>query len=174
MYRCMPRGLLREWQIVEAGTWQSRCRTLPAGAAAMTRLTLDVAAEAGALIADTARATGRAEADVAAELLTEAAKMRRIPGVGFAEGPTGRRATLLAVGIDVFTVVGAFRSADGDWEALKQAFHWVPEYLLRAALAYASAFPDEIEARLRDEDGWTQEHIWATCPFTQPHPKSSA
>lgn len=140
----------------------------------MARLTLDVSDEACALIADAARSAGRAEADVAAELLTEAAKMRRVPGVGFAEGPTGRRATLPAVGIDVFTVVGAFRSVGGDWEALKQAFHWVPERLLRTALVYAETFPDEIEGRLQAEEAWTQERLWARYPFTRPRPNPSA
>lgn len=134
----------------------------------MVRLTLDISGEAGALIADAARTSGRAESQVAAELLTEAVKMPPIPGIAFADGPAGRRATLPAVGIDVFTVIGAFRSVGGDWEALKETFNWVPEHLLRAALTYADAYADEIDTRLREEEAWTQERIWAAYSFTRP------
>ncbi len=140
----------------------------------MAQLKVDISDDARAVIADTARATGRTEAEVAAELLTEAARMRRFPWVGFVGGPTGRRATLPTVGIDVFAVVEAFRSSGGDWEALKQAYHWVPEHLLRAALDYADAFPEEIESRLQEEEAWTQERIWTMYPFTRPRRRSTA
>ena len=39
---------------------------------------------------------------LASELLAEAAKMRRCPGVVFADGPSGRRARVEGTGIEVW------------------------------------------------------------------------
>ena len=57
---------------------------------------------------------------------------------------------------------------DHNWERLREAFHWLTEQQLRSALAYAEAFPDEIEDRLREEERWTPEYTWAKYPFTRP------
>jgi hypothetical protein len=55
-----------------------------------------------------------------------------------------------------------------DWANLRQAYHWLDERQLRAALAYAEAYPEEIEARLAAEEHWTPERVWQTYPFTGP------
>ncbi len=44
---------------------------------------------------------------------------------------------------------------------------------LRAALAYAEAYPDELEHRLRDEDHWNREAIWTRYPFMRPQTPSA-
>lgn len=61
-----------------------------------------------------------------------------------------------------------YRSVDEDWERLLESFHWLTEYQLRAALAYAEAYPEEIEQRIQRDERWTLEKIWETYPFMRP------
>ena len=60
-----------------------------------------------------------------ADLLTEAEKMRRVPGIIFADGPTGRRARIAGTGLEVFEVIASYRGMGQDWERLKKAFHFL-------------------------------------------------
>ena len=119
-------------------------------------------------VAETARRSGREFSSVANEMLAEAVKMRRIPGITFADGAAGRRARIAGTGLDVFEVVGTFRSLGGDYAKLAEAYHWLSDFQLRAALAYAEAYPDEIDDRLRREAALTPEAVWARYPFTRP------
>ena len=128
------------------------------------RLPEDVRAE----IEATARRSGRDFSSVAEEMLAQAIKMRRIPGIVFADSPSGRGARVAGTGLEVFEIVRAFRDMDEDWQRLRQAFHWLSEQQLRAALAYADAYPEEIEKRLHGEEQWTPDILWATYPFTRP------
>ncbi len=128
------------------------------------RIPEDVRAE----IEATARRSGRDFSSVAKEMLTEAIKMRRIPGIVFADGPNRRVARVAGTGLEVFEIVRAFRDMDEDWERLRAAYHWLSEQQLRAALAYAAAYPEEIEERLRAEEHWTPETLWTTYPFMKP------
>lgn len=134
----------------------------------LTALKVKVPAHIGAAIQETAERTGRDVAAVAGELLTEAVKMQRFPGIVFADGATGRRARVGGTGIEVFEVIGSYRSVDEDWDRLKESFHWLSEYQLRAALAYAEAYPEEIEVHLGDPIA-AIEALWAECPATRPH-----
>ena len=131
-------------------------------------VSLRIPDEARAAIQETMRRTGRDFSSVANEMLTEAARMRRIPGIVFADGPTGRRARVAGTGLDVSEVVQAYHKLGEDWERLRQAYDWLTELQLRAALAYAEAYPEEIEERLRAEEQLTGEAIWARYPFMRP------
>jgi uncharacterized protein (DUF433 family) len=105
---------------------------------------------------------------VATETLTEAEKMQRVPGIIYADGPTGRRARIAGTGLDVFEVIGPYRYMTGGWPELRAAYHWLTEAQLRAALTFYETFPDEIDARLAREDAWTEERLYATYPFMKP------
>src|SRR3990170_7070599 len=92
---------------------------------------------------------------VANEMLLEGIKMRRIPGVVFADSPSGGRVARVAgTGLEVFEVVETYRSIENSWDRLKVAFHWLSETQLKAALAYAEAYPKEIEERIRRDERW--------------------
>ena len=119
-------------------------------------------------IDEACRRTGRDFSSVANEMLAEAVKMRRIPGIVFADGASGRLARVAGTGIEVFEIVKSYRELDQDWDRLREAYHWLSEQQLRAALAYAAAYPDEIEAQLAAEDRWSAEAIWTRYPFTAP------
>ncbi len=60
------------------------------------------------------------------------------------------------------------RSVEESWERLKEAFHWLSETQLKAAPAYAAAYPDEIEERIRRDEQWTAEDVWRRYPFMSP------
>ena len=119
-------------------------------------------------IEDAARRTERSLAEVAGEMLAEALKMRRIPGIVFADGTHGRVARIAGTGLDVGEIVAAYRAANENWELLKADFDWLSEQQLRSALVYAEAYPEEIEDALRENAAWTPEKTWATYPFMRP------
>lgn len=129
---------------------------------------LEIPDEVRAAIQERAEQTGRDFASVAAELLTEAVKMQRVPGIVFADGPTGRRARVEGTGIDVWEVITEYRVTGESWDRLREAYHWLSENQLRAALSYYAAYPDEINERLRREEYWTPERVWEKYPFMKP------
>jgi hypothetical protein len=81
-------------------------------------------------------------------LLEEPVKMREIPGVYFMEGATGRRARLIG-GIDIWEVIGPYSVAGKDWDVLRASYPDTDEEILRTALRYNKAYPEEIEARIK-------------------------
>ncbi len=114
------------------------------------------------------RRTGRDFSSVVNEMLAEAVTMRRIPGIAFADSPCGRVARIAGTGLGVWEVIAQYRALGDDWDRLRQTFHWLSDMQLRAALAYADAFPKAISAALEDEAAWTAERVWSTYPFTRP------
>jgi uncharacterized protein (DUF433 family) len=85
------------------------------------------------------------------ELLQEAEKMRRVPGIVFAQGSFERVPRIAGTGIEVFEVIGVHKGVDGDWERLRQAFNFLTEQQLKAALHYYREYPDEVDARLEED-----------------------
>lgn len=115
-----------------------------------------------------AEARGKSWSATTNELLREAIRMRRVPGVVFADGPSGRRAVVAGTGLDVWEVIAAWKAGGKEPEKLRKDFDWLKETQLRAALAYYQLFPDEIDARLAREDRWTPERLRAELPFATP------
>lgn len=95
--------------------------------------------------------SGKDFSTVANDLLEEAIKMRRCPGIIFGDGITGRRARIAGTGIDVWEVIRDFQGMDNNFEHLKEAYHWLTEKQLRAALLYYESYPEEINGRTRTE-----------------------
>ncbi|MGI8552778.1 MAG: hypothetical protein ACR2PL_18615 [Dehalococcoidia bacterium] len=48
------------------------------------------------------------------ELIHEAAKLRRVPGIVYADGPAGRRARVAGSGIEVFEVIRTYHRVDNE------------------------------------------------------------
>lgn len=101
----------------------------------------------------------------ATELLDEAIRMRRAPGIVFADGPVGRRAVIAGSGIDVWEVVAGWREVDENFGRLRAGYPQLTETQLRAALSYHALFPEEIDARLDHEGRWTHERVRSELPF---------
>lgn len=106
--------------------------------------------------------------EVATSLLREAVRMRRVPGIVFMDGPTGRRATVAGTGLDVWEVIATYKSTSEDFERLKMAYEWLSEPQLKAALGYYALYPEEIDTRIEREEWWTPERVWQEFPYIRP------
>src|SRR3990172_12738951 len=131
-------------------------------------VTIRLSAEVREEIRDIMRRTGRDFSSIAHEMLEEALKMRRIPGIYFTDTPTGRHAHIAGTGLGVWEIVRVYREENNDWEALRESFDWLTEQQLRTALAYAEAYPEEIGDRIALEDEFSVEEVWKKYPFTRP------
>ncbi|MEJ2679172.1 MAG: hypothetical protein P8174_08875 [Gemmatimonadota bacterium] len=102
------------------------------------------------------------------ELLEEAVRMRRAPGIIFVDGATGRRAVVAGSGLEVWEVVQMWQEVGHDYRRLRAAYDWLSEPQLRAALSYWELYGPEIEERLAREARWTTERVQRELPFTMP------
>jgi uncharacterized protein (DUF433 family) len=134
---------------------------------------LRVSEELDREIAREARARGKSWSATTAELLEEAVRMRRAPGILFAAGPSGRRAVVAGTGLDVWEVVATWREAGDDFAALRERYPWLADPQLRAALAYYQLYPEEIDERLSREEEWTRERVRRELPFATPRSRGT-
>src|SRR5215471_8797777 len=111
-------------------------------------------------------ARGRDFSAAANELISEALKMRRCPGILFADGATGRRARIAGTGLDVWEVISTYQSVGKKLKRLRAAYPQLEEVKLRAALSYYECYSEEIETRIADNDAWTPELVKARYPFS--------
>lgn len=112
--------------------------------------------------------TGQNFSETVADLLREAVRTRRAPGIVFRPGPAGRRASVAGSGIDVWEVIAAYRECGEDREELAEALPQLEASQLRAALNYYELYPDAIDARLEREDELTPEELYEEHPFMRP------
>lgn len=101
-------------------------------------------------VADQAAAEGITETALVSRFLDEGLKSAAHPGIVYRGGPTGRRAAL-AGGPDVWEVIVAVRHAPkrGDAKVASAAEQMgLPEPLVRLAVSFAAAYPDEVEERI--------------------------
>ena len=112
-----------------------------------------------------ATGTGRDFSGIARDLLIEAVKMRRCPGITFADGPTGRRARIAGSGIDIWEFIATFKGLGENYEKLKETFHWLSDHQLRSALSYYALYPDEIDEKITRNEDLTQRQIVKRFPF---------
>jgi uncharacterized protein (DUF433 family) len=109
--------------------------------------------------------TGRDFSTITKDLLTEAIKMRRCPGIIFGEGVTGRRAKVAGTGIEVWEIISTFKSVGKDLKRVKKAYHWLSQEQLKAALGYYSVYPQEIDRLIERNESWTKERIEERHPL---------
>lgn len=131
-------------------------------------VTIRLSAEVREAIKEIMRRTGRDFSSVAHQMLEEAIKMRRIPGIFYTDTPSGRHAHIGGTGLGVWEIIRLYRQENNNWEELRATFDWLSEQQLRTALAYAEAYPEEIDSRIADEDQWTPEAVYAKYPFMKP------
>jgi len=115
-----------------------------------------------------AQLRGQSFTSTTSEMLSEAVRMRRVPGVVFTDGPAGRRATIAGTGQDVWEVIATWKDAGEQWNALRESYDWLTDFQLRSALAYYKIYPEEIDARLAVEERWTPERVESEFPFLSP------
>ena len=96
---------------------------------------------------------------LANELLEEALKMRRCPGIIFSQGITGKRARIAGTGVEVWEVVYEYQIVGRDVEALKKALPHLTERQLVAALNYYQYYPEEIKELIQSNEAITPEAV---------------
>jgi len=112
-----------------------------------------------------AKETGQDFSNVTKDLLQEAIKMRRCPGILFAEGTSGRRARVAGTGIEVWEVIAAYKSMKEDLRRLQKAYHWLSAEQLKAALGYYRIYPQEIDHLIERNENWSDEKVRERYPF---------
>jgi len=116
-------------------------------------------------IEDLARASKKDFTTVANELIEEAIRVHRCPGIVFTEGVSGKRARIAGTGIEVWEVVATYRSVGEDFERLSKSYHWLTVQQLKSALGYYRVYTAEIDAIIADNEALTPEEIRKRYPF---------
>ena len=104
----------------------------------------------------------------AKNLLEEAIKTRRCPGIIFASGVSGRRARVAGTGIEVWEIIVQYNSLKRDQKRLQQAFDWLTPGQIKAVLGYYAAYPAEINALIARNEQWTEETLEKRYPALSP------
>jgi uncharacterized protein (DUF433 family) len=112
-----------------------------------------------------ASSTGKDFSGLARDLLEEAVKLRRCPGISFADGPVGRRARIAGTGIEVWELIAVFKGLEEDYEKLKEAYHWLSEQQIRAALSFYALYAKEIDTRIASNEEMTEDKVRKRFPF---------
>jgi len=140
-----------------------------------TKKSLRIPHETAQAVEEISRESGVDFSTATNQLLDEAVRMRRCPGIIFTHGPSGRRSTVAGTGIDVWEILATFASVAHDTARLRAAYHWLSDAQLRAALAYADLYPDDVDARRRRSEAWTETTLRrrhpALAPVTATHRK---
>ena len=109
--------------------------------------------------------SGRDFSSITKDLLAEAIKMRRCPGIVFTDGVTGRKARVAGTGQDVWEIIATYKSVNNDTKRLKKAYHWLSEQQLKSAIGYYNTYRDEIDQQIERNESWTHETISKHYPF---------
>ncbi len=81
---------------------------------------------------------------LAERYVEEGLRMDEHPGIGFADGPGGRRAIVLGTGLDVWELISTVRQNRGSADAAARYLELSPARV-RSAVRYYAAFPEEID-----------------------------
>jgi uncharacterized protein (DUF433 family) len=130
---------------------------------------IEIPDELAAAVAEIAEKTGQDVQSLVVEMVTEAIKMRRVPGILFADGATGRRARVGGTGIEVFEIIDRYESVGRDRVRLQELFDWLKPHQLNDAIAYYEEYPDDIRPYLltEEEEIAAMEALWAEYPHTR-------
>lgn len=101
------------------------------------------------LVAKQARAARTSKSDLVARYVIEKSLETEFPGISFRDSLSGREAYLTGHRVAVWEVLAAHEEAKSV-ERTAEHFHW-PRVLVKRALAYAKAFPEEVRTSREGE-----------------------
>lgn len=113
-----------------------------------------------------AHATGRTPAETGALLVEEGLRRAEFPAIDFRDSTIGRQAYVRGSSLAVWEVVWVARGYQMDTGQTAAHLGW-PEDRVRAALAYAAAFPEDIAPTLAKQDAQSFETLSNVLPQTQ-------
>lgn len=112
-----------------------------------------------------AKDSGKEFSTVVNELLEEAIKMQRCPGIIFTVGTTGRRARIAGTGIEVWEVIATYKGVGENFTRLQKAYHWLTEQQLRSAIGYYIIYPEDIDPLIKQNENLTKKYVQERYPF---------
>jgi uncharacterized protein (DUF433 family) len=98
-------------------------------------------------LAERARRAGVAERTLAQRYVEEGLRHDVHPLIQFLDGPSGRRASLVGRGLDVWEVIATIQDNDGSIDATAEYLQ-IPIGLVEAAVAYYGEYPEEIDEQI--------------------------
>jgi len=101
--------------------------------------------------------------EAGARLLEEALRTSEFPGVVFRNSPVGRQAYVAGSRLAVWEVVSLGRNYGGEADKIAEHLRWDVSRV-QAALDYATAFPDEINAAIAENDSYDLERLQQSFP----------
>ncbi|HET9242687.1 MAG TPA: hypothetical protein VFN99_04540 [Gaiella sp.] len=107
-------------------------------------------------IEDEARRSRRTRTALVEELIDEALRTRRFPGIAFRDSFPHRRAWLIGAGIDVWELCDLVDRYP-DVDTLLEDFPGIAHRHVELALAYRDAFSDEIAEQIAENERDPQE-----------------
>ena len=103
------------------------------------------------LVAKQARAARTSKSDLVARYVIEKSLETEFPGISFRDSASGREAYLSGHRVAVWEVLAVHEEVKS-MEKTASHFRW-PRVLVKRALAYAEAFPEETRTALDEETG---------------------
>lgn len=98
-------------------------------------------------LAERARRVGMAERTLAQRYVEEGLRHDLNPLIQFLDGPSGRRASLIGRGLDVWEIIATVQDNDGSLEEAAQYLQ-VPSGFVEAAVAYYGEYREEIDVQI--------------------------
>ena len=92
-----------------------------------------------------AKRTRSSFSEVTQDLIDEALRMRKCPGIYFSDEPAGREAKIAGTGLAVWEVVSVYKAVSEDERALRKRFSWLTDAQIKAVLIYYRHYRDEID-----------------------------
>ncbi|MGD8771388.1 MAG: DUF433 domain-containing protein [Desulfobacterales bacterium] len=111
-----------------------------------------------------AKESGQAFSSITKDLLAEAIKMRRCPGIVFTDGVTGRKARVAGTGLEVWEIITTYIGVKQNFNRLQKAYHWLTEQQLRAAIGYYIVYREEIDQQIKQNESWSKDTIIENYP----------
>lgn len=110
-----------------------------------------------------ARRMGRTLGETGALLVEEALRRAEFGHIEFRDSPVGRQAYVQGSSLAVWEVVRLARDYGMDAARTAEHLEW-PEFRVQAALNYAAAYPEEIEAAIEDNAAYDWESVSRMLP----------
>ncbi len=107
--------------------------------------------------------SGKDFSSITNELIREAIKMRKCPGIVFAN-EMERTAKIAGSGLEVWEVIAQYKAMGKDEQRLKKALHWLTEHQIRAALGYYKAYPKEIDRQIDLNEMANEKYVMKNYP----------
>jgi uncharacterized protein (DUF433 family) len=113
-----------------------------------------------------ARRFGRRPGATAALLLAEKLREEEFPFIEFRNSAVGRQAYVKGSRVTVWQIVMLARGLDMDARRVAAYLEW-PQEQVQAALAYAAAYPQEIDPVVDEVENMTFERLKQKIPWLQ-------